>query len=139
MQLPAPSWPAARNSLAPAGPAAIRLCGYLGLNAHPRLTLAASRLVSSRAVMNRLVGELDHLPRMATGAINCPADDGSAIVALLTYPGGHRLTIRVGLTGCGVVTNGSMMRTTMGTGSSPPLIRTCEDALRWRTARQQLG
>ncbi|HTX10309.1 MAG TPA: hypothetical protein VME22_16930 [Solirubrobacteraceae bacterium] len=76
---------------------------------------------------------------MPAGPINCPDDDGSEIVALLTYPGGQRLTIRVDLTGCGTVTNGSVVRTTMGTGSPSPLIRTCEDALGWTTARRGPG
>jgi hypothetical protein len=106
---------------------AIRLCRYSGLNAHPRLTLVASRLVTSAGVVRQLVGEFDRLPRLH-GVVACPMDDGSQIVALVSYPAGRRVTISVGLTGCRLVTNGSVHRSAEGLGSprtfGPQLVAT---------------
>ncbi len=117
--VPAEGWSAARLELAPAGATAIRLCRYSGLNASPRLMLVRSRLVSSRAVVRRLVDEFDRLPPPPAGAVACPDDDGSQIVALVSYPAGQQVTIAVGLTGCALVTNGSVHRTAAGIGSPP--------------------
>jgi len=68
--------------------------------------------------VRELVSQFDRLPPLR-GAVACPADDGSQIVALLAYPSGHRVTISVGLTGCELVTNGSVHRTALGMGSPP--------------------
>jgi len=116
--LPAERWIAARQRLAPSGAGAIRLCRYSGLNAHPRLTLVNSRLLERPALVRQLVSEFDRLPSLH-GAVACPADDGSQIVAVLAYPGGRDVTISVGLTGCEAVTNGSVSRTALGMGSPP--------------------
>ncbi len=118
-RVPAPRWSAARAKLAPPNPSAIRLCRYSGLNAHPRLTLVGSRLLDSRSAVQQLVSEFDRLPSL-TGAVACPADDGSQILAALTYPAGHEVTITVGLTGCDLVTNGSVHRSAAGIGSPRP-------------------
>jgi hypothetical protein len=66
--------------------------------------------------MHQLVTEFDRLPSMQ-GAVACPSDDGSQILALLAYPGGHQVSISVGLTGCALVTNGSVHRTAAGFGT----------------------
>jgi hypothetical protein len=114
--LPAAQWSAARRVLAPAGADAIRLCRYSGLNAHPRLALVGSRRLDDRTIVHQLVSEFDRLPSLH-GAVACPADDGSQILALLAYPYGHRVSISVGLTGCALVTNGSVHRTAAGLGT----------------------
>jgi len=114
--LPAEQWSAARRVLAPAGAGAIRSCRYSGLNAHPRLALVGSRLLASRSGVHQLVTELDRLPSLH-GAVACPNDDGSQILALLAYPGGHQVSISVGLTGCALVTNGTVHRTAAGLGT----------------------
>jgi len=119
LSVPAERWSAAREELAPAGATAIRLCRYSSLNARPRLTLVSSRLLKSPAVVRELVGEFDRLPPTPPGAVACPNDDGSQIVALLAYPGDRTVTITVGLTGCVAVTNGSVQRTAAGIGSPP--------------------
>lgn len=113
-------WVAARTRLAPAGASPIRLCRYAGLNARPRLALIRSRLLRSSRDVSGLVGELDALQSLPRGVINCPDDDGSQILALLAYPNRHVVTISVGLTGCRIVTNGSVVRTAVGVGSPPP-------------------
>jgi hypothetical protein len=118
-RVPVQRWSAARAELAPPSASAIRLCRYAGLNAHPRLTLVGSRLLDSRSLVHQLVSEFDRLPSL-TGAVACPADDGSQIVALLSYPNGHQVTISAGLTGCALVTNGSVHRSAAGIGSPRP-------------------
>jgi hypothetical protein len=70
-------------------------------------------------VVRGLVGEFDRLPPPPPGAVACPNDDGSQIVALLAYRGDRAVTITVGLTGCVAVTNGSLQRTAAGMGSPP--------------------
>lgn len=113
------AWAAARAQMAPPGASAIRLCRYAGLTARRRFALIRSRLVRQGHLVTELLGEFDALPRLPRGVINCPEDDRSQIVALLAYPGGHELTISVGLSGCGVVTNGGLLRTALGFGSPP--------------------
>jgi hypothetical protein len=117
--VPAQRWSAARRQLAPAGATAIRLCRYSGLNAHPRLMLLDSRVLESRSLVQQLVSEFDRLPS-PTGAVACPADDLSQILAVLAYPARHQVTITVGLTGCALVTNGSVHRSAAGIGSPRP-------------------
>jgi hypothetical protein len=112
-------WPAARQTLAPAGASAIRLCRYSGLNAHPRLTLVRARLLDRAGLVTQLVKRFDGLPLAPRGAVSCPADDGSEIVALVSYPGGREVSISVGLRGCLQVTNGSVNRTASGYGPHP--------------------
>ena len=116
--LPADRWEPARARLAPRGAVAIRLCRYSGLNAYPPLALVRSRLITDRAPVDRLVGELDRLPG-ARGAVGCRSDDGSQIVAMLAYDDEHRVAVRVGLSGCELVTNASVHRIALGMGSPP--------------------
>ena len=112
------SWPPARRELAPAGATAIRLCRYSGVNAPglPGLLLVRSTLHDIPSLVSRMAREFDRLPAWS-GALWCPADDGSEIIVLLAYPDRHAVTIGVGLTGCAVVTNGSLGRTAFGWGS----------------------
>jgi len=116
--LPAQRWRAAEGQLAPAGAVAIRLCRYSGLNAHPKSALVSSRLLADPAVVRGIVTGFDRLPQMPRG-IFCPMDDGSQILVFLAYRGGRELTIRVALTGCRIVTNGSVGRTAAGFGAAP--------------------
>ena len=116
--LPAEAWLPARRQLAPAGATAIRLCRYAGLNGSPRLGLVSSRLITSAGLVAELVREFDTLPSMPPGAFSCPADDGSQIAASLRYGGGQNVTISVGLTGCRLVSNGSVHRTAAGDSGS---------------------
>jgi hypothetical protein len=98
------SWSAARQQLAPRGAVAIRLGRYTGVNAKPPLNLVASGVVAQRQKVDVLVRRFDSLKPLS-GAVACPADDGSRIVALLGYTR-HEPTISMGLTGCSTVTNG---------------------------------
>jgi hypothetical protein len=112
-------WSAARHVLAPPGAGTIRLCRYSGLNARPPLALVASRRLESRRLVRRLVREFDRLPALR-GVVACPNDDLSQIIALLSYPAGRLVSINVGLSGCALVTNGSVHRTAAGFGTPPP-------------------
>ncbi len=118
-RIPAQGWPAAEHNLAPTGASAIRLCRYSGLNDHPPLILVRARLLNRPRLVAQLVKRFDGLPSGPQGAVSCPADDGSEIVALVSYPGGHRVRISVGLTGCLGVSNGSVNRTASGYGPHP--------------------
>jgi hypothetical protein len=128
------------RQLAPPGPTAIRLCRYASLNdAHP-LHLARSVTVPRGRVARLLVREFDRLPRFAPGVIACPMDDGTEVVALLSYPGGHSVSISVGLRGCTRVTNGDVVRTALGIGpsprSGPALLERLEHLTHYRSRRR---
>ena len=110
-------WSPPHVVLAPAGASAVRLCRYSGLNAHPPLTLARAALHTSPSLVRRLVREFDRLPALGPGVLVCPFDDGSEIVALLSYPDRHAVAISVGLLGCATVSNGNLHRTASGIGS----------------------
>jgi hypothetical protein len=116
---PAERWAAARHELAPAGASEIRLCRYSGLNDHPPMTLVRSRLLGRGRLVAQLLSRFDGLPSGPRGAVSCPADDASQILALVAYPGGREVRISVGLTGCELVSNGSVHRTTSGYGPHP--------------------
>jgi hypothetical protein len=118
-KLASPSWPAAKSKLVPAGASALRLCRYAGLNATPRLALLDQTLVQQHKHVARLVGELDALVPFPPGAFACPADDGSQILVLASYPAHHQLRVSVALTGCGTATNGSVISTTANAGNNP--------------------
>jgi hypothetical protein len=115
-------WSATRSQLAPRGPDAIRLCRYSGVNASPRLALIRSVLLRSPRLVRELVREFDKLPSQAPGALPpaCPLDDGSEIVAQLSYRGDRRVSISVGLQGCNSVTNGTINRLAGGVGAPRP-------------------
>jgi hypothetical protein len=119
-------WLATRSILAPRGASTIRLCRYSGANSHPALRLTHSVLLRSAGLVRKLVREFDKLPTQGPGAISCPTDDGSEIVAQLAYPSGHRLKISLSLHGCNPVTNGSVTRLAAGVGApgpfGPPLV-----------------
>jgi hypothetical protein len=111
------SWARARTQLAPTGATAIRLCRYSGGNDHPAGKLVRSRLLTGGAVVSRLVREFDKLPPFPRGAVACPNDDGSEILALFAYPNGGRVTVELDLTGCQGATNGDLVRIAAGFGT----------------------
>lgn len=113
------SWAPAQTQLAPAGPTAVRLCRYSGLNDHPKLRLVRTLERTDAALLTKLVREFDALPPPPLGVTACPVDLGDEIVAHLAYPGGHAVTISVGLSGCHAVTNGDLPRSASGFGTPP--------------------
>jgi len=117
--LPAPRWAPARNVLAPPGAISIRLCRYAGLNARARLGLVSARTLTGASHVTALTRELDRLPSGPLGPVACPSDDGSQILAILSYPTGWTVPITMGLSGCNSVTNGIVRRTASGFGSPP--------------------
>ncbi len=110
----------ARRDLAPAGATTIGLCRYSGLNGTPRLTLVRSRVLRAPSLVRELLGVFDRLPSPGSGVFHCPQDDASQIIAMLGYPRGRTVTISVELTGCQLVTNGSVRRIAAGIGSPRP-------------------
>jgi hypothetical protein len=112
----APSWALARSALAPTGATDVRLCRYhLG---PPRATsLVASRLVRAPALVANIVSAFDALPpkptRIGGRLFACPdVYTGRFELALLAYPHGRRLSIKVQLSPvtCQTATNGSLVR-----------------------------
>ncbi len=110
LHLASSTWARSRSAMAPSGPSEVRLCRYAGLNARPTLKLRRWALVTTPAMVSALAADLDAL-RPIKGAFSCPTSNGSQVLVLLAYPDGHRLTISVGTGGCGIVTNGRLVRT----------------------------
>jgi hypothetical protein len=107
-------WSATRAQLAPPGASAIRLCRYSAIPSH----LVRSTLIGAHRPVSSLVRQFDRLPA-TKGTFACPVDDGSQIVALLSYPSGHRVAIDVHLKGCNEVTNGDLFRAALGRPGQP--------------------
>lgn len=125
-------WPAARSELAPPGPVAIQLRHYSAEVGRPVLRLLSSRRLTAHKAVAFFAGELDALP-LPDGTVVCPDDDGSQVVATLTYPQSRSVAVSVGLRGCETATNGTVSRTASGFGSppekAPPLVDQLERIL----------
>ncbi len=111
------SWAAARTRLAPAGARAVLLCRYGPL---PKTGLERSVFVSGPGEIARLVSDFNRLPLFPRRGVNCPFDDGTEVVAHLRYTGGRTVEIAVSLTGCGLVSNGTLTRSVSGFGGGHP-------------------
>jgi hypothetical protein len=108
--IPPNAWAPTRRRLAPLGAIAIRLCHYGEL---PRVLLVRSTLLTSPSIIGRLLNDFDMLPTPPRG-VKCPEDNGSEIVASIAYANGRRVTVTVQLGGCGLVTNGNLLRSASG-------------------------
>ena len=98
-----------QNEVAPTDPSAGRVCWYAGLNQ----AVAAGALVGEHIVANpgQLVAYLNAAPNYPNGNSGCPADDGSAAVALLAYAQRPVHSVDIRLEGCaGVAAPGSHYR-----------------------------
>jgi hypothetical protein len=98
----------------PDGPSEVLLCRYSGLGVNPPSSPRAFRLVDDLFVVNRstvttLAGALDRLPVLG-GTFSCPADFADAVVAEFRYRSGPADPVRVGLSGCDLVSNGHVHR-----------------------------
>ena len=102
----------ARSGRDPAAPLFRR-----GRSASLAVAESTRRLTAHKAVAF-FAGELDALP-LPDGTVVCPDDDGSQVVATLTYPQSRSVAVSVGLRGCETATNGTVSRTASGFGSPP--------------------
>jgi len=125
VELPLNSWAAARATLAPPGASEIKVCRYRPLGNRRLGSLAATAYVRAVGTIKTLTQALDGLPPVQRRAF-CPMDDGALIDMTLTYPSGHGVLIRVELTGCETVSNGSITRTAATTTAGRKLITTLE-------------
>jgi len=94
---------AAVRPLVPPDVRTLLLCRYRGLN--PPATagrLIASRLVGGRSEVDSIGRALNALPPLPK-AVSCPLDDGREIVASFTDAAGATTVVRIGLSGCRVV------------------------------------
>lgn len=101
-------------------PGAVRAtgCRYAGLNdgVRPGTLLRAARQTDAHAVASRL----NTLPPFDThGPMNCPMDDASHGLVGFDYPDGSTVVVRLALSGCSTVTNGS--RTAVALAGVGPL------------------
>jgi len=91
-------------------PTAGLVCRYSGLNGakgKPPMALLASRTLDAAAA-RRLAADVLALPLAhPVGEVrSCPADDGSAVLVALAYPGRADADLRITTTGCRSVANG---------------------------------
>jgi hypothetical protein len=94
--------------LASPQPAAGLLCRYSGVRADgPERLLASARLTTAQA--QDIASLLSKLPTLY-GTVACPDDTGARDIVLLTYAHQASVTVDVGLSGCGLVTNGWFSR-----------------------------
>jgi hypothetical protein len=115
---PSPSAnPAALTVLAPVGASAVRLCRYNGSEWPRAAKLAYSGVHVAPGWVAHLVRQLDTLPAAPQGPTACPADDAARVDVQLAYPALPSVTVSVGLLGCQIVTNGSVVRTAFGFGA----------------------
>lgn len=93
----------------------VNLCRYGGLNSHPEFTLVGNDLVADQATIRQLISRFDalkHYPRRKPGQppLRCPEDSGEEVLATLSYPHGHTVTIVVHTQGCAHASNGDLTR-----------------------------
>jgi hypothetical protein len=96
-QAPSAGGHRASGRLVPRKPSVLAFCRYGRAPAH---TLEASRLVTRRETVRRVVRGLNALPTMPTGAVSCPSDNGSEIVVYAMYKRSATRIVHVGLSGC---------------------------------------
>lgn len=102
------------QELVPETPCAIVLSRYAGLPAHVGTKLVGRVQLRSPSLIHSLTSEFNSLPHHVAGAIVCPDDDGSEIVASLKYPHHQDLRLTITLTGCMGARRGSLTRSALG-------------------------
>lgn len=115
-----------QGAVMPAGVSALLLCRYNGIGGarKPFDLLRSARIVKATKV-RALVREMNSLPNLQRGT-KCPKDDGAAILVRGTRNNGKTVKVKVGLSGCQIVTNGVVTRT----ASASPLIEELRQAFR---------
>jgi hypothetical protein len=111
---PARENPRSAEVLVPMAPRELLVCRYYGLNeppSHPAGTLAAEGLLRRTAPTRSLAREFDALEPFPDRPLHCPADDGSALLAIFRYRSQPEVPVRVNLTGCRGATNDRLRQT----------------------------
>jgi hypothetical protein len=105
---------ASSQVLVPMAPREVLLCRYYGSTNRsdtpkgPFGTLAGDRLVRPAAPTRSLAREFDDLQPLPDHPVHCRRDDGAALYALFRYDHQREVPVKVGFSGCAVVTNGRM-------------------------------
>jgi hypothetical protein len=105
--------PGVHAQLVPRGARALELCRYRGIYGGPTPRLASltgTRRIHGPTTIRRLTDAFDALPAAPKNeGFSCPADDGSAMLALFRYAHGRTVAVRVGLRGCPTAGNGAVV------------------------------
>jgi hypothetical protein len=103
-------------ALVPDGAVALLLCRYSGLtqpppspNAGPAHRLTAVARLGNRSEVRRFAHKLNAIAPQS-GAVSCPADFGDRLVAYFLYAFGRPSPVAVGLSGCELLSNGTVNR-----------------------------
>lgn len=108
---PPPGGRRGSGPLLPGKPKALVLCLYgPPYGPFPSPGLKASKLLTHRKQVRRVVQGLNALPPMPKGPISCPADDGSSIVVLAMYRRSAPSVVQIGLSGCLIARRGDVVR-----------------------------
>jgi hypothetical protein len=99
------------DNLVPVTARKLVLCRYSGMNATPALALAVTEVISDAGAVDTWRQRFNSLPAGPSGTRHCPAGFGESIlagfVAITSYT-----VVKVELLGCGLATNGSIIRDT---------------------------
>jgi hypothetical protein len=121
------------TALVPPGAVAALLCSYhqspnsIRVGSKPPTDsdsgqVARERLVSQLSQVTLLTHDFNDL-RSMSGVTACPADSGSAELVLFSYPDAPDDPVRVGLSGCEIVSNGHVTRGAALPPSGPALLK----------------
>lgn len=121
--------PAGQAALVPAGAVSVTLCRYRGLNdPDPRYVneLVSSITIADPGELQSLTDQFNTLPTTGpgvggTGPVGCPADDGSSLAVVFSYPSGAPDPVVVQPHGCSQATNG-LIRVSMAFAPGPQLV-----------------
>lgn len=102
------------HDLVPGVPCAISLTRYAGLPFHTGEKQVGHADLRSPTLLRQLTNELNALPQGPRGTINCPNDQGSEMVAELSYPHDERQRLTITLTGCAGARRENVGRSALG-------------------------
>jgi hypothetical protein len=102
------------HDLVPGIPCAISLTRYAGLPFRAGEKQVGHADLRSPTLLRQLTNELNALPQGPRGIINCPNDQGSEIVAGLSYPHDEQQQLTITLTGCAGARRENVGRSALG-------------------------
>jgi hypothetical protein len=102
--------PDANTVMIPTGARSVLLCRYHGLNPQQRYAqLDRARLVQTPTTVRGFVNKINALEPFPV-VTTCPRDDATKVVAFFRFSAAREVPIVIELSGCGGVSNGSVVR-----------------------------